>query len=848
MSNSNDPSSTPSPVKSLFCLALQQISGKDQAHKTHELVKVINDLRVKLSDKKERAQVLETDLKLSERHREQNLNTALSLFANPGQAVLVERQNLIVEIVRLKGERDEAIKDHDKAFKEHHEATQEHDKQIRAQNEFIGALQFDLVNYASQDKWHLMYRSFLGLQQQYGRMPHDFEQLQLKYANLDDEHINVSNRLKTLEGDHTELKTQYSQIEDEKAQLEKDAETSKRNSEVAAAQHWALEVQCDQILEQKEESVKKAEALEDLLATLATQTLKRILLMAGVLEPVRIDPKNDDLKNLCLLAYEQLGLNEMDLAKNLEKARTHKDGDAAEERDESNLPGTHAGDNASSMSPSKDNIEKPTTESPNTFDARRRREVADAEEKLLGPLGLGFEDGSPTLKKRPILEGSKTPTVSPRKTLGARLGADDIDQVTPARTGGTCGIARDDWRIAGNDLEKLTEVFRGPRAPPIAIMSPGVRSKGAEKGTPLEEKHASQEDTEEAIFLGSNEDEKHEKDSAQETEVEGDVDTVKDGSIPASGKSTDIWGETSFGTGEQEQTPSKSQNALPAAPATALKPVSSTRFAAFKSSSKTPSKGSRLFHHREMNQKATVEKANAIPHPSNQSSFTPPQSQEFSFGTTSSGGGGVPFTAGSDTNNNNKSVAATNTPEQHAAAPNPFHLSSSASSPKSQPHSPNPSQQSFNFGNSVAGIAFTSSTQKPSAPAFGASPAAQGTFASGFIQTEEEEDEEASKQEAIPPQEEDEEASRQEANTTTTTTAQAAAAAAAAPPKHLPDGPNRKQRRAASRERKAKAQKLQTVAEEAERRRVKKKKKKAGKKAGGDRGAMPMVVVAASTG
>ena len=52
------------------------------------------------------------------------------------------------------------------------------------------------------------------------------------------------------------------------------------------------------------------------------------------------------------------------------------------------------------------------SESPNTFNARRRQEVAAAEEKLLGPLGLGFADGSPTLKTKPLADSTNTPKKS----------------------------------------------------------------------------------------------------------------------------------------------------------------------------------------------------------------------------------------------------------------------------------------------------------------------------------------------------------------------------------------------------------------------------------------------------
>ena len=159
--------------------------------KIRELQATCEELRTELADKTERAEDLEDSLAICERDRERNFNTALQLYANTGNLVLVERQNLF---------------DHIRQLNSH----------IWQREQDIENLQRDLELYASQPKWDQMRQCFFGLQQEYGRMPQELRDLTRKYEDLEEEHIEVSNRLKWLEGSYTEVKAQCDQVREER--------------------------------------------------------------------------------------------------------------------------------------------------------------------------------------------------------------------------------------------------------------------------------------------------------------------------------------------------------------------------------------------------------------------------------------------------------------------------------------------------------------------------------------------------------------------------------------------------------------------------------------------------------
>ncbi len=495
--SSQNGSSSASPIVSNFGQALQYTAEKilreKQADKMYWLEEECEALRANLAHQTERAKELETNFKLCQKDREYNLDTALRLYGKAGKMVLVETRNMLDQIGQLKVE------------------VQERDSHIWSLDQLIDALRLELDRYASREHWVLLWQNFQALQQKYGQMPQDLYYLERKYEDLEDEHINVSNKLRNLEGDYVELKIQRDQISDERDQLEDEAESSKQSSTEMSARLWALEVKCEQNLDQKVKYEKKARAREQLLTDVAARMFKRVRFMAGVLEHKDVDPMDEEQTALYQLARKHLGIDVTEIDSSFEKPGANGDNGVEEGGDASGVREAHLGDLTSSISTSKTNKHQPkfavtganvsslfasiggkgVSESPDTFHARRRCELAAAEEKLLGPLGLGFEDGSPTLKTKPVFETAKSPkkskfmgffpksTDTPSEGLGSysTVSANDIDQVTPARTGGTRGIARGEWKVAGDDLQEFTEVFRGPKAQPIDLLSPPAAFK-----------------------------------------------------------------------------------------------------------------------------------------------------------------------------------------------------------------------------------------------------------------------------------------------------------------------------------------------------------------------------------
>lgn len=223
MWGSNGPSSESSPVASHSSRKLQDAAEKTiiekQADKIHAQEEVCEELRIKLADQARESEELKADLKLCQRDRERNLNSALGLYGKTGNLALVERQTLLNQIHQLK-------------FDVH-----ERESEIWSRDQLIEALHLDVDYYANQERWNHMRQSFHTLQQQYGKMPQILRTLERNYENLEDQHTDLSNRFKKLEGDHTELKAQSDQIRDERDQLENDAQGSPQSSSEAEARY-----------------------------------------------------------------------------------------------------------------------------------------------------------------------------------------------------------------------------------------------------------------------------------------------------------------------------------------------------------------------------------------------------------------------------------------------------------------------------------------------------------------------------------------------------------------------------------------------------------------------------------
>lgn len=640
---SGNSSSTPSPVTpqvdQLLQDAAEKTIGEKQYDIVHEPEKAIEVLRQDLVDQTTRAEELATDLEVCKRYRGLYFNTALRLFRSPEDSVMVERRNLIHQMNQLKFE------------------VLERDSQIWSRDQLIDSLRSDVALYAKQgqrtflgDSFHVLQAKYgqdtQRLEQKYQTLEQKYQRLGQEYEDLKNEHIVVSNRFKTLERGHIQLEVLYNQVKSERDLLEDDAKTSKQTSAEAAVRFWALEVERYHIIEQKVESENKARAREQRLMKLAVRMFKRTVFMAGILDDLDADPIDDEQMTLYELAYKYLGLDATEITDSFKKIRAIGVREVKEERDEISAPENYRGDFSSSMSAAEfNNHEQPvpivvasggsTTaatqgkdvpESRDTFNAKRQRRVAVAEEKVRGPMGLGFEAGSPMLKTKRIPERSRrskilefmgpfpTSTVTTSKTAptGGNLlaaGAEDIDQFTPARTGSTCVIARDQWEIPGGDPQEFTQVFMCPRAQPTNIVSPGVGTKAAEDASRIREQNLSQ-DSEGGGFSSTNEDGLHGKRLVEELAVGPDLGNAEDDeaaeeehchdtaavfdeftipgghegetriynhiatnpSTPAIGESSDIWKGTSFWTGKVHQRLSftTSQKTSPSQPAPAI--------------------------------------------------------------------------------------------------------------------------------------------------------------------------------------------------------------------------------------------------------------------------------------
>ena len=762
------PSASTSPAASQVDQDLQHAAEravrKKQAAEIRRLRQVAGELSREKNEETQRAEGLQKDLAVSEANRKANLNMAIQYYKKQGNPFLVELENLSERIKEMRQElwsRDNLILDRDT---------------------MIEALRREVNLYADRNHWIVMQQRYYELQQRYEQMETALRSFEQRNEDLEDEHINLSGIIRNLEADVTVLRAQLSQVQDERDQLEHDASLAERQLEHALSRYREMKLERDQIL--KAESEEQAGAKERLLADLASRMFKRAIIMADMLDDLGVDPVDEELISLCRLVHEYLGLDAKDVYSDVEAAKTR------EKRDDGAK--AHAGN--ASAPPSASNVDHQEAtirlagpsngsnvtgdealESPNTYDARRRREVAAAEEAILGPLGLGFEDGSPTLKTIPrssklsrvtalVSTSPETPSKTPR---GLFASGADIDQVTPVRTGGTGGIARDQWQIAADDLHELTEVFRGPCMRPVDVVSPeaGIQTAVGEDG-----RRGDGWDPPPISFLNQNEEDLYEDDLVEEAEVERD-------------------------------------------------------FAASNPSPKMPlAEGSRVFQDLGMGNENVQQEADAVPVLSKEA-FKAPRFEDFKFGE---GSGTILFT-GSE-----KESSALTEGSSASSSSGIFNLASvhTAQAPVDA-YTPPTFGQDFNFGGSDTAVSFTASQNAPSCLP---TPAPEIKMAAAFSNpgTHLVEDSPAVIAEAnneVPNEETSEaieEGSKTDAlspNTQKSKKAQAKAKKAEEKARKVEErkeaallakGPNRNQRRAASRERKAREKEAQAEAKKAQ--------------------------------
>ena len=508
--------------------AAERVVRQQQVDEIHRLEEVVEELRREKDSETQRAEGLGTDLAVSEVNRQKSLNVAIQYYKKQGNPFLVELKALSERVEEMRHE------------------IRSRDNLIQDQNRVIEALGREAILYASKDHWILMQQRYHDLQQQYDQMPADMRSLERRYGDLENDYDDLSSSFRNLEADLTVLRAELSQVQDERNQFEDDASIAEQQLDDAVSRYREMKAKRDRILIQKAESEEQAEAKERLLADLASRMFKRAIVMADMLDDLGVDPVDEELISICRLAHEHLGVDAKDVYRDVEAAKAKEKRDGAAEAHAVTASSSATASNPKQQEPkirlagpsnSSNTVGHEEPESPNTYDARRRREVAAAEEAILGPLGLGFEDGSPTLKTIPrsskpsrVADLVSTSPETPSKTRrGLFASGADIDQVTPARTGGTGGIARDQWQIAADDLHELTEVFRGPRMHPVDVVSPEA-TEDEEEGS-RRDRDDSLLDSEGGAFSSPNEELVHENNPVEETEVEGDSGFAEEGAV-----------------------------------------------------------------------------------------------------------------------------------------------------------------------------------------------------------------------------------------------------------------------------------------------------------------------------
>ena len=776
-SPSSPPTSAPPALPQLdqdLQRAAERVFRQKQADEIRRLRQVVSELTSEKDSETQRAEGLKTDLAVSEANRQANLDMAIQYYKKQGNPFLVELENLSERVEEMRREiesRDNLILDRDA---------------------IIDALERDVSFYADRDHWMLMQQRYYELQQRYEQMPADLRSLERRYGFLQDDYDDLSGSFRDLEANLTVLRAELRQVEDERDQLEYEASTAEQQSANAVSRYREIKVERDQILVQKAESEEQAGARERLLADLASRMFNRTIIMASMLDEVasvrdgiEVEIVDNEFLSLCQLANEHLGIDAKEIYKAFEVARAREKRDReAEECDERGVPEADAGNSSSSATAAYSDKQEPNirlagsngVESPNTYDARRRREVAAAEEAILGPLGLGFEDGSPTLKTIPrsskpsrvtglVLTSPETPSKTRRGLFAS--GADEIDQVTPARTGGTGGIARDQWQIAADDLQELTEAFRGPRMQPVDVV--------LQEATEVEEEGG----------RGDGED--------APSNREGDACLSPNGDV---GHEDDLVGEAAV---ERDPIVSSSSRKMPLA------------------------EGSRVFQDLGMGNKNVQQEADAVPDLPKEA-FNAPKFEDFKFG---GGSGAIAFTE-----SENKSLALTEeTPASTATGI--FKLSSASTQAPMNADDPPSFEQDFNFSGSNGAVSFTACQNAPaSLPTSGPELESAAAFSvPGTSLVEESPAVIAEANDELPNETASEvigdgsKADALSANTQKSKKAEAKAKKAQEKARKTEErkeaafkakGPNRDQRRAASRERKAKEKKAQAEAKKAQ--------------------------------
>ncbi|KAL2036710.1 hypothetical protein N7G274_010582 [Stereocaulon virgatum] len=241
--------------------------------------------------------------------------------------------------------------------------------------------------------------------------------------------------------------------------LETDYESEKR-------QHILLSESFLRLARGRIEQLEELKALEKAivktrhdLGELAGNCFERMVRLTLALKDQGIDAMDEEYKAICERAPYHVGFDERDIVNS-----------ATEEiEEEENRKNRAAGGEAGNVDRSNHEIleqvyhmkapkSEAGQESPETYNIRRRREIAEAEERLLGPTGIAISaDG--TVKNVQAAKGQLHPD-HVRYVLNSSLDGYTIDYNSHSETGKSKDICDEDWQ---NGALEIRSIFQRPR-------------------------------------------------------------------------------------------------------------------------------------------------------------------------------------------------------------------------------------------------------------------------------------------------------------------------------------------------------------------------------------------------
>ena len=241
--------------------------------------------------------------------------------------------------------------------------------------------------------------------------------------------------------------------------LETEYESEKR-------EHVKLSESYLRLVQGRIEQLGELKALEKEIATvrhglggLAGDCFERMVRLTLALKDQGINAMDEEHKKICERAPYHVGFDERDIVKwvneEIEEERNGKDQAAGGEAGNENRSYHVILDQAYDVKAPKSDV---CQESPETHNVRRQREIAEAEERLLGPIGIAISaDG--TVKDVQAAKGQLHPDQS-HHALNSSPAAGTIDDNTPSKTGKSKEISGEDWQ---NGASEVRSVFQHPR-------------------------------------------------------------------------------------------------------------------------------------------------------------------------------------------------------------------------------------------------------------------------------------------------------------------------------------------------------------------------------------------------